>query len=199
VLVPFGEISDSDLALNLRGRYQTTTQYLLKLKKGQYISSVLYQGGLSSSNHPSSSLPRCPSPNTLITDATDSNCTAGEPAVGGGDFPCEVTCVGGEWEYEGPTSGSVGAGTFCMYYYNEPIEPDIIGTYTAFGCEDTASQAGLPETMAFTPNPPIPPGTPEPTYVIGAAGPRWQIETTTGVWGTLSVWLCLQTVPGLGP
>jgi hypothetical protein len=44
-LVKFGDITSSDLTLNLHGRYETTTHYQLRLRQGQYIASVLYQGG----------------------------------------------------------------------------------------------------------------------------------------------------------
>jgi len=44
-LVKFADISSSNLTLNAHARYETTTHYPLKLKPGQYISSVLYKGG----------------------------------------------------------------------------------------------------------------------------------------------------------
>ncbi len=44
-LVKFGDIDNSGLFQNSFRRYQTTTQYPLNLKPGQYIASVLYKGG----------------------------------------------------------------------------------------------------------------------------------------------------------
>jgi hypothetical protein len=44
-LVKFADINSSNLTLNAYSRYETTTQYPLKLKPGQYISSVVYKGG----------------------------------------------------------------------------------------------------------------------------------------------------------
>lgn len=44
-LVKFGDITSSGLTQNVYGRYETNTQYQLKLRQGQYIASVLYQGG----------------------------------------------------------------------------------------------------------------------------------------------------------
>lgn len=44
-LVKFGDISSADLTQNAYSRWETNTHYRLKLKKGQYISSVLYRGG----------------------------------------------------------------------------------------------------------------------------------------------------------
>jgi len=44
-LVKFGDISSSDLSQNARLRWQTSTPFPLNLKQGQYIGSVLYEGG----------------------------------------------------------------------------------------------------------------------------------------------------------
>jgi hypothetical protein len=44
-LVKFADITSSNLTLNSHNRYETTTHYPLKLKPGQYISSVVYKGG----------------------------------------------------------------------------------------------------------------------------------------------------------
>jgi hypothetical protein len=44
-LVKFGDINSSGLILNSYSRYQTQRQYRLRLRPGQYISSILYQGG----------------------------------------------------------------------------------------------------------------------------------------------------------
>ena len=44
-LVKFGDINSAGLTQNSHSRFETNTQYQLKLKQGQYISSVFYQGG----------------------------------------------------------------------------------------------------------------------------------------------------------
>jgi len=44
-LVKFGDISSSDLSQNARLRWQTSTPFRLNLRQGQYIGSVLYEGG----------------------------------------------------------------------------------------------------------------------------------------------------------
>jgi Porin subfamily len=44
-LVKFGDITSSGLTLNAHSRYETNTHYPLGLTQGQYIASVMYQGG----------------------------------------------------------------------------------------------------------------------------------------------------------
>jgi len=51
-----------------------------------------------------SDLPACPSPNKIVSDATDSDCTAGTAPVGGGSQTCEVACVSGDWQIMGDGS-----------------------------------------------------------------------------------------------
>ncbi len=141
-LVKFGDITSSDLTLNLHGRYETTTHYQLRLRQGQYIASVLYQGGF--------------------------------------------------------TGDSVGMGNFCMYYYYN--DPTLGPIYTPFGCIDTASQATVPATLAFSPdNPTPPPSNGNKIYVLGANGDSWGAASTSDIQGELSIWLCLQTAPGSVP
>jgi len=196
-LIKFGDLTGSSLTQNSNLRYETTKHYQLNLKPGQYVASVLYQGGFSSANHLVSNLHACPSSNTFVTDATDDACTAGDDPVGGGHTGCDVTCVAGAWEFTGTPAGSVGAGNFCMfYYYNDPTTGSV---YTPLGCIDTGAQAGQLETLAFSPDSPIPPATLDQVYVLGANGDLWNVLSTSDIGGMLSVWLCLQTAPGVGP
>jgi hypothetical protein len=196
-LVKFGDFTGSDLILNAYSRYETNTRYPLKLKPGQFIASVMYKGGFGSADNTVSNLPACPAPNTFVADATNSSCTAGNAPVGGGEFSCEVTCVNGAWEFNGNPAGGAGNGNFCMFYfYNYPAIPS--GMYTPMGCIDTASGVNVPGTLEFTPVPPIPPVTPYPVSVVGAAGRSLGATPTSDIGGMLSVWLCLQTVPGVG-
>ncbi len=202
-LVKFGDITGSGLIMNSYSRYETTTHYPLKLKRGQYIASVLYKGGgltfiplgFMVSDLPDS----CSSGDTtFVTDATDSNCTAGDTPVGGGDAACVVQCVAGAWQYIGQEQGFGGLGNFCMYYYyNDPITGDV---YTPLGCGATGSQQGPPATSVFTPDTPIPPATVNQVYILGATSDlQRQALASFDISGTLSVWLCLQTASGYGP
>jgi hypothetical protein len=91
-------------------------------------------------------------------------------------------------------------GNFCMfYYYNDPTNGPA---YFPFGCIDTSAQAAVPEALSFVPQSPIPPATPNPVFILGANGSRWNdITSPSDVQGKLSVWLCLQyapVLPGLG-
>jgi len=199
-LVKFGDITGSGLTQNSYDRYETTTHYPLKLKQGQFIASVLYQGAITviPLNHLVSDLPACTPDNAgdimSVTDATDSNCTAGGTPVGGGDGACIVECVDGAWQFNGNRSGLGGLGNFCMfYYYNDPT---IGSVYTPLGCVATASQGGPPATSMFTPDMPIPPATENQVYVLGASADRSPPQLdTVDIQGTLSVWLCLQSGP----
>jgi hypothetical protein len=96
--------------------------------------------------------------------------------------------------YKGGFTGTgVGAGNFCMfYYYNDPVTGP---SYTPFGCIDTAAQAALPATLAFTPDDPVPPVTSDQVYILGANGDPWNVAYTSDIKGLLSVWLCLQNAP----
>ena len=194
-LVKFGDITGSDLTENPYSRYETTTRYPLNLKRGQYIASVLYQGviTLTPLNHLVSDLPACPASTTFVTDATDTNCTAGGTPVGGGDTPCIVECVDGAWLFEGEHAGLGGLGNFCMFYYYR--DPTIGNVYTPLGCVATASQEGPPATSVFTPDRPIPPATANQVYVLGASANILPLPTTVDISGMLSVWLCLQNAP----
>jgi hypothetical protein len=140
-LVNFGYITGSELTQNAHSRYETT-HYPLRLNRGQYVASVLYQGGFT----------------------------------------------------------GVGTGNFCMfYYYNDPTTGP---NYTALGCIDTATQANVPATLAFTPDtpvPPIPPATSDQIYLLGANGEFWNVASTADIQGTLSVSLCLQYAPNFIP
>ena len=189
-LVKFGDITPSDLVLNAYSRLETKTHYPLKLKVGQYISAVMYQGGFGGADNLVSDLPACPASDTFVSDATVP-CTAGDNPVGGGEFNCRVTCVNGAWEYTGNAGGG-GLGSFCMlYYYDDPI---LGARYSPpLGCLDTASQQKLPATSMFSPISPKPPATPNQIYVLGAAGPISKVPDTSYIGGELSVWLCLQT------
>lgn len=135
-LVWFGNINSAGLTQNSHGRFETNTRYhQLNLKRGQYISSVFYQGGF---------------------------------------------------------TGVGSLGNFCMYYYyNDPIYGP---TYTNFGCIDTAPQATVPATLMFTPDNPIPPATSNPVYVLGAEGRASKAMSAADFQGTLSVWLCVQSI-----
>jgi hypothetical protein len=96
--------------------------------------------------------------------------------------------------YKGGFTGTgVGAGNFCMfYYYNDSVTGP---SYTPFGCIDTAAQAALPATLAFTPDDPVPPVTSDQVYILGANGDPWNVAYTSDIKGLLSVWLCLQNAP----
>ena len=200
-LVKFGDITGSGLTQNSHSRWETTTHYPLRLKRQQYIASVLYKGGFTviPLNHLVSDLPAsCTSgDSTFVTDATDSNCTAGDTPVGGGDAACLVDCVGGAWQFNGYEQGLGGVGNFCMfYYYNDPTIGDV---YTPLGCGATASQQGPPATLVFTPDTPIPPATENQVYVLGASGDRSPAPLDlVDIRGMLSVWLCLQDTPNSG-
>ena len=188
-LVKFGDISGADLTQNAYSRYETNTPYPLSLKKGQYIASVIYKGGLTTSESLVSQLPACPSSNTFVSDATDGSCTQGNAPVGGGGAMCEVACVSGGWQFTGIRNG-VGAGNFCMYYHY--TDSQNLPVYVPIGCLDTASQAAASLTSMFTPDPPSPPATTSQIDILGANGPLWGITTPAEVQGPLSVWLCLQ-------
>ena len=193
-VVNFGTLSGSSLTANSYGRFQTKTQYQLKLSAGQYVASVMYQGGFTipTLTYTVATLPSCPAGTTLVTDAADDNCTPNGPAIGGGGTECEVSCVSGQWEYTGNVSGNtVGQGDFCMYYYyNDPINGP---TYSfPLGCIDTTPQAGLPETLVFSPDSSTPPPTSSQVYILGANGDSWEIPSASSVQGSLSVSLCLQ-------
>jgi hypothetical protein len=186
-LVKFGDITSGGLSQNSYTRYETNTHYPLSLKDGQYIASVMYQGGFTTTQSPVSQLAACPSSNTFVNDATDNTCTPGAAPIGGGGAFCEVACVSGGWEFTGNRTG-VGAGNFCMYYFDNDAQNTP--AYRPLGCLDTAAQATVPATSVFSPDMPIPPATPNPTYILGANGPLWG-ATSAEIQGTLSVWLCL--------
>jgi hypothetical protein len=212
-----------------------------------------------------SQLPACPSPNVLVTDATDPSCTLGGTPMGGGNNTCPVACVSGAWQFTKEAGGTwrwrvpnnprkwvptpqdacqdgrlvrfgdvtrsglnlnaysryetsthyrlalwpgeyiksvlykggftgVGRGNFCMYYYYN--DPKLGPNYSPLGCIDTASQASVPATLAFSPDKPIPPATGNQTFLLGANGQSWGM--TPDIQGKLSVWLCLQDAPGPG-
>jgi len=197
-LVKFGDITGSGLTLNSHSRYETKTHYPLKLKQGQYIASVLYKGGLTIPSYRVSTLPSCPAFNTFVTDASDTSCTQGDTPIGGGSTTCEVACVSGEWEFTGEfDDNSVGQGNFCMfYYYTDPVQGPVYSF--PLGCIDTSPQAALPATLVFSPDTPIP-STSSQTYVLGANGDSWEVPSATSIQGTLSVWLCFQQAPNVGP
>ena len=188
-LVKFGDITGGDLTLNPFSRFETNTHFPLNLKDGQYIASVLYKGGFTTTESLVSALPACPSPNTFVSDATDGSCTQGNAPVGGGGAMCEVACVSGGYQFTGNHTG-VGTGNFCMYYFYNDAQN--IPTYLPIGCEDTASHAAVSGTSVFTPDAPIPPTTPNPTSILGANGTLWGVTTPAEIRGTLSVWLCMQ-------
>jgi len=199
-LVTFGNITSSGLTLNADSRFETITRYPLNLKQGQYIASVLYKGGfvIPPPQFTVSDLPTCPAANTLVDDATDPYCTFGNAPVGGGVTTCEVTCVSGAWQFTGFSDNTVGQGTFCMFYfYTDPL----LGPVYSFplGCIDTSPQATVPATLMFSPDSPIPPAVSYQTYILGANGDSWEVPFVSDVQGTLSVWLCLQQVPGVKP
>ncbi len=144
-LVKVGDLTGASLTLNAHERYETTTPYPLQLKPGQYITSVVYQGGFTS--------------------------------VSQGGFT------------------GVGQGNFCLYYsYTDP-DPSVGQVYVPLGCIDTASQATVPAALAFVPDAPVPPVTPNAISVVGANGDLWKVLSTDDIHGALSVWLCLQKVP----
>jgi Porin subfamily len=94
--------------------------------------------------------------------------------------------------YKGGLSGTgVGAGNFCMYYYY--VDQTNGPTYSfPLGCIDTASHAGGPATLQFTPDSAIPPSTATQVSVVGANGQLWSPASASDIQGTLSIWLCLQ-------
>ena len=188
-LVKFGDITGADLTQNSHTRYETITHYPLNLKKGQYIASVMYKGGLTTTESLVSQLPACPASNTFVSDATDNGCTQGNAPAGGGGALCEVACVSGGWQFTGIQNG-VGPGNFCMYY--NYLDAQDITNYLPIGCLDTGSHAASPATSVFTPDLPIPPAGANQTNVLGANGSLWSITTPAEVQGSLSVWLCLQ-------
>ncbi len=101
-LVKLGDVTGSSLVINERGRLETSAH--LSLPAGQYVSSVMYKGGLvGPATYLTSALPACPSPNAVVTDATDPTCTPGNTPVGTGtanaENTCEVTCVNGSWQF----------------------------------------------------------------------------------------------------
>jgi hypothetical protein len=188
-LVKFADITSSDLTQNSYSRYETNTHYTPTLKPGQYIASVLYKGGFTTTQSLVSALPACPSSNTFVSDATDGSCTQGNAPVGGGGAMCEVACVSGGWEFTGNRTG-VGPGNFCMYYHYDDAQS--IPHYLPFGCLDTSQNVALPGTSVFSPDTPIPPSTANQTYILGANGALWGVTTPAEIQGTLSVWLCMQ-------
>ena len=205
-LVKFGDINSSNLTLNAQSRYETNKHYPLNLKPGQYIASVLYKGGFTvpRNGYSVSSLPACPSPNTFVTDANDPSCPAGGTPAAGGTATCEVACVSGAWQFTGSFDSTVGQGNFCMFYYYlkqaDITGPDHGPRYSfPLGCIDTSAQASVPATLAFSPDSPIPPAVPYQTYILGANGDPWEVNSAADIQGTLSVWLCLQNTPHYGP
>jgi Porin subfamily len=188
-LVKFGDITGADLTQNAYSRYETNTHLPLMLKKGQYIASVIYKGGLTTTESLVSQLPACPSSNTFVSDATDTACTQGNAPAGGGGALCEVACVSGAWEFTGHNSGVL-AGNFCMYYHY--TDAQNLPVYFPIGCLDTAWQAASPSTSVFTPDLLVPPATANQIDILGANGPLWGITTSAEVQGPLSVWLCLE-------
>ena len=192
-VVKVGDLTAADLVPNAHDRYETKTPYLLRLKPGQFVASVLYKGGFTPpKDYAVSALPACPSANAYVDDATDANCTAGAAPVGGGTGPaCEVTCVNGAWQFTGNnTVGHVGAGNFCLYYlYLDPAQGGPVYSFP-LGCIDTAAQATASGTLAFSPDAPDPPATDKDIYILGANGESW--GNPAEIQGTLSVSLCVR-------
>lgn len=190
-LLKFGSLTNSDLTVNTHQRIESTQHLPLNLKKGQYVASVLYRGGLFTTQYQVADLPDCPSPNTTVTDATDTSCTAGAAPVGGGTEKCEVACVNGGWEFTGNQGGSIN-GDVCTYYYS--IDPNLGPEYSfPLGCVDTEPLANLSGTIRFTANSPLPSfPTSQPVYITVAGGYTAQTTTTSIIQGKLTVWLCLK-------
>lgn len=191
-LVKIGDFTGSDFTTTLNNRLQATTPFPLKLKNNQYVASVLFHGGLFTTTYEVSALPACPSPDTTVVDATDANCTAGAPAVGGGSTPCEVTCANGAWVYTGDPGGTISS-NFCLYY-DYPDAPNGYMSPSPLGCVNTMQLANLSGTVQFTANSPIPSSDLGPVDLLLANGRR-SIEigqTTSVIQGQLSVWVCLR-------
>ncbi len=253
-LVKFGDITGADLIYNAYDRLETTTH--LSVPAGQYVSSVMYQGGLTGlGESPVDYLPACPSPNAAVFDATDTNCTPGNTPVGGGSMQCEVTCDNGAWVFApqqaprytvdslpacpapravvtdatdvncnngdapagtGSTScvvacskddnqwyfaplGSGGVsqyGDFCMYYHYHDLASGQYA-YVPLGCS-TATQVVVPATRVFSPDKSVPPVPPSGVDILGAGGSLGGALFTSDIRGTLSIWLCLRDNPGTG-
>lgn len=191
-LVKVGNFNSSDITVNSHNRFELTTPFPLKLKKGQYVRSVLYKGGVFSTQYLAANLPDCPSPNTTVLDATDSNCTAGDAPVGGGSTRCEVSCVNGGWEFTGNPGGSPSSDICTYYHFVDPTNGP--GYSFPLGCVDTAPFAHVSGTIRFTANNPLPPANEEQISIQlaeGYVGSNGNIPASL-LQGNLSVWLCLR-------
>jgi len=93
--------------------------------------------------------------------------------------------------YQGGFTG-VGQGNFCLYYSYPDPDYSAGVAYVPLGCIDTAPQATVPAALAFVPDAPLPPVTPNAISVVGANGDQWKVLSTDDIHGALSVWLCLQ-------
>ncbi len=160
-LVKFGDITGPDLSLNAYSRFETNDH--LSFPTGQYISSVLYKGGLTGlPAYPEADLPACPSPNAVVIDVADADaaCPGGQPVQGGGTAKCEATCVGGAWQYvAGPTPTTVDSLPSC------PATDTVVSDAAGPDCTPGGPAAGGNQSSTFF---------------------------NSNIQGTLSVWLCLR-------
>lgn len=192
-LVKVGDFTGSDLTSAATNTLQATTPFPLNLQKNQYVASILFRGGLFATFFSQVALlPACPSPNTTVGDASDANCTAGAPAVGGGSTRCEVTCANGGWVYTGDPGGTISS-NFCLYYYY----PDAQGgsdNPLPLGCANTRNKANLSGTIQLTATSPVPRSDLGPVDLLLANGERsiQPGQTTSVIQGQLSVWVCLR-------
>lgn len=190
-LVKVGNFNSSDITLNSHNRFELTTPFPLSLRKGQYVRSVLYKGGLFTTQYQVADLPACPSHNTTVVDATDSSCTAGDAPVGGGSTSCEVSCVNGGWEFTGNMGGNPSTDICTYYYYVDPTNGP--GYSFPLGCVDTARFAHVSGTIRFPANNPLPPANEKDVSIQlaeGYRGSNGKIPASL-LQGNLSVWLCL--------
>ena len=94
--------------------------------------------------------------------------------------------------YRGGFTGVDSQGNFCMYYY-DPVNGIA---FPPLGCTDTSPQAGVPATLVFAPDTPVPPSSISQPYLVGANGSDWKAISAADIQGSLSIWLCLQSRQG---
>jgi len=94
--------------------------------------------------------------------------------------------------YRGGFTGVDNQGNFCMCYY-DPINGIV---FPPLGCIDTSPQAGVPATLVFAPDTPVPPSSISQPYLVGANGADWKAVSAADIQGSLSIWLCLQRRQG---
>ena len=76
-----------------------------------------------------------------------------------------------------------------LHVLHDPVNGIV---FPPFGCIDTSPQAGVPATLVFSLDTPVPPSTVSQPSLLGANGADWEATSAADIQGSLSIWLCLQ-------